>query len=215
MILRLTLLALVTASPLWAKDAPNLDPKSPAVPGAVALYLSAQGLYALGVSARDPLMVVTAARMMRGLSVIATPRQPDPEPKTAVPLESLDAKTMLATARKLDAGANYPDLIEFVAAETPPAPKALRATPSQLPPGASEAWTLPFFGGTYGELGIAGHGNGNLDLLVTDAAGNHICWDNGSADTAICGFTPAENGDFTLTVTNSGATPDSYILLTN
>lgn len=213
--LRLTLVALVTATPLWAEVAPNLDPKSPAVPGAVALYLSAQTLYALGLAARDPLMVVTAARMMRGLSVIATPRQPDPERKSAVPLAALDAKTMLATARTLDAGANYPDLIEFVAAETPPAAKALRATASQLAPGASEMWTLPFFGGTYGELGMAGHGNGNLDLLVTDAAGNQICADNGSADSALCGFTPADNGDFKVTVTNSGATPDSYILLSN
>ena len=67
----------------------------------------------------------------------------------------------------------------------------------------------------YAELAIAGHGNGNLDLLVSDDKGTIICQDNGSGDSAVCGFTPAENGTFTVTVTKASTTPDGYILLTN
>ena len=208
----------LTATPLLADG--NLDPAAPARPGAVALYLSAHTLHTLGQTAKDPLMVLTAARILRGLSVTAAnrspdPAPPDPAPKDLTPLIPLDAKSMLTTASTLDAGHNHTDLIEAVTREVPPAPKALRASASTLAPGASEVWTLAFFGGTYGELAIIGHANGNLDLLVSDDKGITICQDNGSGDTAICGFTPAQNGSFTVTVTNPGPTPDGYILLTN
>ncbi|MEO6298043.1 MAG: hypothetical protein ABIV25_13310, partial [Paracoccaceae bacterium] len=211
-----TLALILLATPTWAADQPNLDPAAPAIPGAVALLLSAQNLYALGQSGNDPLMVLTAARMMRGVALIPTDRTPQtkgtPAPFT---LTLPDAPAMLTTARALATGDDLlPDLIESIASEVPPQPKSLRATPSQLAPGLTDTWTLPFYGGTYGELAIIGAGQGNLDLSVTDDKGNRICEDNGSADTATCGFTPKDNGDFTVIITNSGTTPDAYLLVT-
>jgi hypothetical protein len=219
MTLRLTLALMLIATPLLA-PAPlraegNIDPAAPARPGAVALYLSAKTLSDLGQAAKDPLMVLTAAQILRGLTLTDTPRSPDPAPATPTPLSALDPTTLFDTARTLDAGENYTDLIEFVARQTGPAPRALNATASALNPAGFETWTLTFYGGAYAEVAIIGHGNGNLDLLVTDDGGTIICQDRGSGDGAICGFTPAENGAFTVTVTNPGATPDGYILLTN
>ncbi len=213
--MRLILALTLVAAPALAEDNPNLDPAAAAQPGAVALYLQAQGLYALGQAAKDPLMVLTAARLRRGLSLTDTARTPDPAPAGATTLTTMDGETMLAAARSLDSGENYTDMIEFVARETPPQPKALRATAADLAAGGTQTWSLAFFGGTYAELAILGHANGNLDLLVSDDKGNHICLDKGSADTAFCGFTPAENGSFVVTVTNAGTTEDGYVLLTN
>ena len=53
-----------------------LDAKVPAQPGAVALYVQAAQLYALGLQAKDPLTVTTAARLLRGLTLTDTPRAP-------------------------------------------------------------------------------------------------------------------------------------------
>jgi hypothetical protein len=215
MILRLTLALLMTATPLMAQEPVNLDPGSPPVPGAVALYLSAHGLYGLGQAAKDPMMVLAAARMMRGLAVTAMIRSPEPVPKVVPELGVLEAGAMLDTARKLDVAEDLSDLIYAARSEIPPQTKALRATASVLEAGAAEVWTLAFFGGTYAEVAIVGRGDGNLDLSVSDDKGGQVCVDRGSSDAAICGFAPGENGDFTVTVTNSGATADVYTLLTN
>ena len=218
--MRLILALVLTTTPAWTEVTTTLDPTAAANPGAVALYLQANALYALGQTAQDPLTVLTAARLLRGLTLTDTAltdtaRTPDPAPKAATPLTPLDPQTLLNTARTLDVGQNYTDLTEQVATETQPKPQALRATAATLAPTATQTWTLSFFGGTYAELAILGAGKGNLDLLVTDATGNQICLDKGSADTALCGFTLRDNGNVIVTVTNTGVTQDSYTLLTN
>ena len=192
-----------------------LDGKALAQPGAVALYVQARQLYALGLQAKDPLTVTNAARLLRGLTLTDTARIQDPAPKTPTPLQPLDPAKLLETARALDVGQNYTDLIEQVATDLPAKPKSLAATASILAPSSAEAWTLSFYGGTYAELAILGDGKGNLDLSVTDAGGAPICVDLGSADMAQCGFTMRDNGDVTVTVTNAGDTAASYTLLTN
>lgn len=213
--LRLTLALILLATPAWPEDKPNLDPTAAATPGAVALYLSANALYALGTAADDPLVILTAAKMLRGVALIAADRNPDPAPETVSALTQPDPAAMLATARALNVDSGLTDLINATAAETPPQPKSLRATAAQLKPGQSQVWTLQFYGGTYAELAILGAGQGNLDLSVTDAKGNPICLDNGNAGTAYCGFVPRDNGDFAVTVINSGQSPDTYQLITN
>jgi len=219
--MRLTLALLLLTTPALAQDATALDPTAQAEPGAVALYLQASQLYALGKQAKDPLVVVTAARLIRSLTLTDTARlpdtarMPDPVPAAPTPLTPLDASTLLATARALDAGANYADLIERVSRDLGAKPKALTATASTLPPSKAETWTLNFYGGSYAELAILGDGRSNLDLTVRDATGGVICVDNGSADTAICGFTLRDNGAVKVTVTNAGDAPDTYTLLTN
>ena len=215
--MRLLLALVLTATlglgaPALAEDA--LDPTLPARPGSVALYLTAQRLAALGQSAKDPLMVLAAARILHGLRLSDTARLPDPPPANAAALTDLPGPDLLGIARRLDAGQNYSDLTDMLSREVPPHPKALRATASTLGPGQSEVWTLPFFGGTYGELAILGDGKSNLDMVAIGAGDTQICVDNGSADVAFCGFTLVENGMVMVTVSNTGTAPDSYLLLT-
>ena len=242
--MRRILALLLLTTPALAQDATLLDRAVRADPGAVALYLQAVDLYALGQQAKDPLMVVTAARLIRGLTLTdvallpdpappsqpaptqptstqpaptqPAPTQPTPSQPTLTPptLTRLNAAAMLVTAGNLDAGANYADLIEQVARERTPRAKALSVTASILPPGKAETWTVGFYGGTHAELAILGDGRSNLDLTVRDAAGGVICADLGSADRAMCGFALRDNGEVQVTVTNAGTEPAVYMLLT-
>ncbi len=211
--MRLLSALLITAAPALAEEA-LLDPVAPAQPGAVALYLQAQGLADLGRTAKDPLLVATAARLLHGLTLTLADRRPEPPSKAATHLPAPDAATLLDEARRLDAGQNYSDLIDMLAREVPPQPRALRVSASTLQPGQVEVWTLAFFGATYSELAILGDGRGNLDLFVAGAGDTVICQDRGSADVALCGFVLVENGEVTVTVSNAGAVADSYLLLT-
>jgi hypothetical protein len=213
---RLVLLVLFAAPPALAEDLALLDASVAPAPGAVAQFLQAQGLAELGRQGKDPLLVLTAARLTHGFTLTDTQRQPDPAATTApVAATALTGKALLDLARQLDAGDTYADLIDLVAREVPPPPRALRATASTLAAGASETWTLAFHGGTYAELAILGDGKSNLDLLVMGPGDTHICTDRGSADQAICGFALRENGDVTVTVSNAGTSPDTYLLLTD
>lgn len=210
--MRLILALMLLTAPAFADGA--LDPSASARPGAVTLYLQARELYTIGTLAKDPLTVLTAARLLRGLSLTDTPRQPDPAPAHRVALSPLDPVDMLNTARLLDAGQVYLDLIEQVASDLQAKPKSLAATASTLHPGHAETWTLTFYGGSPAELAFLGDGTSNLDLAVTAADGTPICLDQGNADTARCGFTLRNNGAVKVTVKNVGDRADTYMLLT-
>lgn len=211
--MRPILALMLLTGPALAESA--LDPSAPAQPGAVAAYLQARELYTIGTLAKDPLTVLTAARLLRGLNLTDTARQPDPATAHRVALSPLDPVDVLNTARLLDAGQVYIDLIEQVASDLQAKPQAIAATASRLVPGQAETWTLAFYGGSPVELAILGDGQSNLDLAVTDASGTPICLDHGNADTARCAFTLRDNGQVTVTVTNVGDAGDTYFLLTN
>lgn len=210
---RLAVLLLISA-PALAEDKPVLDPLLADTQGSVALYLQAHQLADLGALHKDPLLVLTAARILHGLSVTDTARVPDPAPSAPEPVRPPEAPALLDLARKLDAGQNYGDLIDTLAREVPPHPQSLAATAATLAPGQSQVWTLPFFGGDHSELAILGQGKSNLDLLVMGPGDTQICLDRGSADAAFCGFVLVENGDALVTVTNVGTAEASYLLLT-
>ncbi|MGV8986114.1 MAG: hypothetical protein ACOH2H_07520 [Cypionkella sp.] len=91
-LLALSLLALcLMALPAWAEDlpppatAPNIAPIH-GVEGAVARLIEAHRLYALGQSARDPILVLAAARLMQSVTlreVVRYPASPVVVPKPA------------------------------------------------------------------------------------------------------------------------------------
>ncbi len=212
--MRCLALLLLISSPALADDRPVLDPVLAETPGAVALYLQAHQLAALGAGQKDPLLVLSAVRILHGLHLTDTARQPDPALAAPLPLAAQDDTALLDRARQLDAGQNYSDLIDMLTREVPPHPHGIAATSATLAPGKTQVWTLAFFGGGHSELAILGQGESNLDLLVTGPGDTHICLDKGNADAAFCGFALVENGDVQVTVTNVGASPAHYLLLT-
>ena len=86
---------------------------------------------------------------------------------------------------------------------------------SRLPAGQTDVWEIPFYGNSYAEIAIAGDGDADLDVAVTDENGNVICYDVSYSDRIYCDFTPAWDGYFYVTVQNMGGSRNSYYLLTN
>lgn len=86
---------------------------------------------------------------------------------------------------------------------------------SRLPAGQIDVWEVPFYGNSYAEVAIAGDGDANLDMVITDENGNVICYDVSRSDQIYCDFVPAWDGYFYITVENTGRSRNSYYLLTN
>jgi hypothetical protein len=86
---------------------------------------------------------------------------------------------------------------------------------SRLPSGQIDVWEVPFYGNSYAEVAIAGDGDTNLDMVITDENGNVICYDVSPSDQVYCDFVPAWDGYFYITVENTGRSRNSYYLLTN
>lgn len=86
---------------------------------------------------------------------------------------------------------------------------------SRLPAGQTDVWEVPFYGNSYAEIAVAGDGDADLDVAVTDENGNVICYDVSYSDQVYCDFTPAWDGYFYVTVQNIGSSRNSYYLITN
>jgi len=208
-------LGLAVTQPARAQDeAGLLESGQMPLPGAVAAYLQARDLARIGQQGQDPLLVLAAARLLHGLTLTDTPRQSEPA-ATPRPVTSPDARALLDLARLTDAGGAEADLIDRIAREVPPQPRALRATAASLAPGQTQVWTLGFFGGTSAELAVLTEA-GRLEVAVTggDEGAEMICADRGGDAQAYCGFVLRENGDVKVTVSNRGPSEARYLLLT-
>lgn len=207
--------ALCLSLPL-AATAETAAPPAPASAGAVAQFMAAQDLFALGRAQKDPTAVLAAARLAARILPEPAPRKSDP-PAEALPASHPDAATMFTTARALAAeDAAMADLITRSEAEATRLPtRTLRQTSQAIPAKASQGFSLPFFGGALAEVGLLGDGTANLDLAVTDAAGAPLCLETGPADRSLCSFVLPDNGSVTVTVTNRSETAASFSLLTN
>ncbi|MDQ2065968.1 hypothetical protein Q9295_06265 [Xinfangfangia sp. CPCC 101601] len=86
---------------------------------------------------------------------------------------------------------------------------------SKLNSGKIDIWEVPFYGNSYAEVAVVGDGDANLDVIITDANGNVICYDTSPSDQVYCDFVPAWDGYFYVAVENAGRKRNSYYLMTN
>jgi hypothetical protein len=218
---RLPLILALMAAPALA-DAPNLSLTPRGAPGPAAVLVLAQRLYDRALADGDTTTLVTAIHLARGITLRPATgwtketngeAQPQPEGRTA-PADPA-APEAIALARSL-AGEDptLQDLVYDLDAQLPPARiDAAAVATSDLSGGQTDSWRIAFFGESPAELAVLG--DGNLDLTVTDAAGNLICADRSAAYHMLCAFVPARNGFFTITVNNAGPAVSSYRLVTN
>ena len=182
--------------------------------------MQAQALFDLGISRKDPLATLAAARLAAGIATTDSPRRPDPadgaaaaRPAAAYPA----ADVMFTVTRALASGdALATDLAARAQAEAARLPlrSVIRAT-ADIAAGQAQVWRIPFFAAAPAEVGLLGDGKANLDLTVSLGDAAPLCRDSAPADRALCTFVPAENATFTVTVTNRSETAASYSLLTN
>jgi hypothetical protein len=193
--------------------------------GMVGDLTTAQNLYAWGVAHDSAVAVAAAAEIMASIDVKDVDRKVEVAPIEGADTSEggdgvdapVDLATMLAKAKDLAAGDDQmlAMIADIEAGSSRGRIGGASRTLSRLSAGYYDTWTIPYYGGQLAELGIAGDGDADLDLLVTDENGNTICYDTSYSDRLYCSWTPAWDGYFTVIVKNMGRVRNSYYLLTN
>jgi hypothetical protein len=173
-------------------------------------------LYAFGLEARDPLLIIAAAKLRKTIAPIPTDRAATGgQPVTDAPL---GWDEMLASAEPLTTGDEAMlGLIEDVRAETT---KGVASGPvyniGALSVGGDDTYPrIKFRGGEYAEVYVEAKSSANLNLTILDDQGRLVCSDTDVSHIAYCGWTPATGGTFTLKVENKGPIATNYTLMTN
>ena len=171
------------------------------------------GLYARGLEAGDPLLILAAAQLRKALDMQplggeALPGAPGPAGWEAM-IE--DALALTAADDPLR------DLAEDIAAQ---AWKGVISGPvyriEALGAGdEARLANLSFRGGDYAEVYAEAAPGTDLNLSILDDQGRLVCADSHPSHVAYCGWTPAEDGHFTLVVENRGTSETHYALMTN
>ena len=204
---------------------PNILSQGGAAPGGARIFAMAQDLYQIGLSNKDALTVLTAARLAASIALQEGGELKKETSGTAQNAANADAQDnappsvidMLDQAKTL-AGEDdlLLSLIEDAEVEgTRGRVGGAIQRLSRLPGGLTDVWEVPFYGSAQSEIAIIGDGDSNLDVQIADANGNTICVDLSASDKMMCDFIPAENGYFYVTVQNKGVEKNSYYLLTN
>ena len=173
-------------------------------------------LYATGMEAGDPLLILSAARMRKGLAPVAGERAA--VEGVAGEGAPLGWEEMLASADVLAEGDEaLLGLIEDARAE---GTKGVASGPvyniGQLGNGKGDTYPpIEFRGGEYAEVYVEAKAAVNLNLAIYDDKGRLVCSDTDISHIAYCGWTPASAGSFTLKVENKGPAAAAYALMTN
>lgn len=201
----LALCVISFALPAWAEG-----------PSPVKLAELSARLYAAGMAASDPLLVLSAARLRKGLALVPADRAAvDGVAGAGAPL---GWEEMLASAAELAAGDEVVlGLIEDARVE---ASKGVASGPvyniGSLGNGKGDTYPpIEFRGGEYAEVYVEAKAATNLNLAIYDDKGRLVCSDTDISHIAYCGWTPASPGSFTLKVDNKGPMGADYALMTN
>lgn len=173
--------------------------------GVQTAKLSGQ-LYAAGLEAGDPLLLIAAAKLRKSVAFRG---------KGEVPL---GWAAMLARAEDLAAGDDVLlGLIGDVRAESS---KGVASGPmyqiGELASGGVDTFPrVGFAAGDYAEIYVEAKGETNLNLRVLDSNGHVVCADTDPSPIAYCGWTAAGGGTFVMQVENLGPQATDYALMTN
>lgn len=193
------------ALPAWAEG-----------PSPVKVAELSARLYAAGMEAGDPLLVLSAAKLRKTLALVAGERAA--VGGTAGEGAPLSWEEMLASATELAAGDEaLLGLIEDASVEVN---KGVASGPvyniGSLGNGKGDTYPpIEFRGGEYAEVYVEAKAATNLNLSVYDDKGRLVCSDTDISHIAYCGWTPASAGTFTLKVENKGPVGADYALMTN
>ncbi len=177
---------------------------------------TARALFSIGLETKEPLYILAAAKLRKSIALKPIDRAPDGG--TAAKGAPLSWQDMLAAAEPLTQGdPMLSGLAEDIAAE---GTKGVASGPVysvvNIGAGASDKYPrLTFTGGQYAEIYVEGASGTDLNLLVHDAKGRLVCSDTDISAIAYCGWRPAANGSFAITVRNDGKRGGQYSMMTN
>lgn len=173
-------------------------------------------LYAAGMEAGDPLLVLSAAKLRKGLAPVAGERTA--VGGTAGEGTPLSWEEMLTAATEL--AVEDPMLLGLIEDARVEANKGVASGPvyniGSLDNGKGDTYPpIEFRGGEYAEVYVEAKAATNLNLAIYDDRGRLVCSDTDISHIAYCGWTPASPGTFTLKVDNKGPVGADYALMTN
>ena len=218
----LSLIALATAA--GAEEA-NVTQTQNGAPGAVAQMITAQRGYEMALKSGDPILLLASVRLARGV-VLRAPTAWERATEGEAPADqpqgtegAPDPASSTAVAIVQNFAGDDPNLQDYVYdldAQLPQGRKAIAiATDAVLAAGQIDHWRMPLSGMVPAEIGLVGDGDTGMALTITDETGLPVCSLPASPEPALCAFTPARNGFFTVTITNQGSGENSYRLLAN
>lgn len=183
--------------------------------------LSAE-LYLAGVDADDPLLVLAAAKLRKGLVFEETERSPekDMEPPEeemgdVAPIGWEDIlKVAVAMAPEDEIITSLADDIRSERSKGVKSGQLYSIT--SIRDGGTDTYPpLVYRGSEYADVYVEGNNGANLDLFVYDDRNRLVCSDTDISAIAHCGWTPAKEAPFTVVVRNRGRGATGYSLITN
>ncbi|MBN8633037.1 MAG: hypothetical protein J0L76_19560 [Rhodobacterales bacterium] len=216
-----TLILALGLTPALAEE-PNLSPGTSAAEGAASKLVLAQRVYLQAMESGDPVLMLAAIRLARGVVTRPAPgwaRTPAGTGELTVPEGPLVAGGPAALSKLKGLVVDDPDLQDLVYdldAQVPQdrLPVATVAT-AGLSGGAEDFWQMPLSGSVPAEVALIGDGATALGLTVTDESGAVVCARPATTDPALCRFTPARNGFFSVRIANLGTKEAAYLLIGN
>ncbi|HLQ19776.1 MAG TPA: hypothetical protein VK146_12440 [Tabrizicola sp.] len=206
-------------------EVPNLSSTPAGEPGAAAQLVLAQRTYTAALQSGDPVVLVAAIRLARGVTlrpptgwtrtssgedVAAKPEEQDGSEDPAGPRAIMIAQALAGEDPDLQ------DLVYDLDAQLPHGrrPVAVNAT-AVLEGGQVDRWRVVLAGETPAEIGLIGGTSAPLALIIRDEADVPVCALAPGTDPVLCQFTPAQNGFFTVEVANTGTAATGYRLVGN
>jgi hypothetical protein len=188
---------------------------------AVETVALADQLAVYGIHAGDPIAIVQAAKMKKGVPSRVLDAKKTTEGKgAAAPKTSgydLDANALLTRAEGMAAGnATIIGLIRDArATKSRGATRGPTVHSDRINAGDTDVYNIAFRGGEQAAVFVSGDGDTDLDLFVMDENGNQICSDTDNTDTMLCRWTPAWTGTFQIRIKNYGRVYNAYKLAVN
>ena len=211
-------------TPAWAEE-PNLAADTDGVAGSATRLVLAQRAYGQAMTSGDPVMLLAAIRLARGVTTRPamawerlTPSEPPADQPAGRdgPADPGGPQALVILQGLAGDDPDLQDLVYDLDAQLPQGRlQVATVATATLGGGGQDAWRLPLSGAVPAEVALIGDGDSPLSLTVVDEGGAVICALPPGPDPALCRFTPARNGFFTVQVTNSGTVWNSYQLVGN
>lgn len=184
----------------------------------VSAVATATALARYGDARKDPLALITAARLLKQAGPSPTEFQrvagKPGEAKQAQDRWAVDA--ILARAKALAGGdatliALADDVAKTGKRGATGGGKGVRTVVRSR---GTDRFRVVFNGGEPARVLVSGDGDSDLDLYVVDENGNVVCKDDDATDDMVCGWTPRWTGTFIIQVVNRGVA-NEYRMMTN
>ncbi|BBB26733.1 hypothetical protein [Amphritea japonica] len=199
----------------------NVDTEAKADAGAVSQLNTASSLAALGLAQEDALLLISAAKLRKGVAITTVQAEKTSEGGEDSNKDSgvsLSASELLERATELAGdNAGLLALIEDVRdiKERGRIGGAVNGHDDRVRADSVDTYTMRFKGDRRAEVYVEGDGDTDLDLFIYDEDGNLICSDTDRTDQMLCRWTPSWTGKFRVRIKNLGDVYNDYTLYTN